>query len=912
MRTEGWQQGSGGLAASVQELTLTARRLSASSAALAAAEESHTSSHASQLARVYEQVQALSRENEALADALAEARAAVTAAQQGQQLSDLRLAKEAAKHAAFAETEAARRHQAEVSLAGVREEAAVLRECMARKDAEVAALRSLLGKSENAAAAAVSEATEAAAELDRASQALAREASAAEAMAGQVGILRESLAAEQKLKDREILAAAEQRDQIRLLAKQLDDAQAAVLKLRVKCKALATDKSQLEMRVAQAEARVPELESQVASATQLAVAIRSELESERESVGKLRSASHSASDELESQLASAQQQALALAAERDTLAASLASAEAARDEARAQANALLDELEAARARLETSENIRARHLLRRHEPATHAVAEQHVALLRDMNAALNASLGNAQDVIRSLEGALANAQRNAAATAAATAPVPAPAAAPAGAAAAVPTEAELEEEERRQGVLRRARDQVVSLKAQVRELKDHVSELEDELAAARTKSGEVARARAAEAEAVALAASREAQLADASHELAAAKKALKEAQDRLSEVHVVAGEKVKAEAEAGARALRERVSALEHALMAAQTEAASAKAAASDAMERSKVYAADATREQSAQIEALYAEKAALESKLEEVAAMADAAVVAAAAAQEATTKPKSPPRARGPPSASEVGQVLDEVATAWAAALRGLGDSQRESLRVMRTKVRMVVRMLEDVLKVRQPGMSSALAGKLRSARAALAGVVRVADDSPAPGGGHGSLVETANAAIGLMDELDAAVETWVASAVPGAGEGPLVRAVQAKGAALHCLVQQLLLGGYRGRGAGASMAEGDAGNGPRETAETASPLRGRLAATPEGAVHSRMQRAAIVDGLVADLKARFAEHGLSLPLFKVEDFVYMLRSRKLLLSVAGDKLLVRTGGGSEDLLVFLERVKF
>ena len=73
-----------------------------------------------------------------------------------------------------------------------------------------------------------------------------------------------------------------------------------------------------------------------------------------------------------------------------------------------------------------------------------------------------------------------------------------------------------------------------------------------------------------------------------------------------------------------------------------------------------------------------------------------------------------------------------------------------------------------------------------------------------------------------------------------------------------------------------------------------------------------SRMQQAAVVDGMVADLKARFAEHKLSLPLFKQEDFVYMLRSRKLLLSVNNDKLMVRVGGGVEDLLVFLERVKF
>ena len=102
--------------------------------------------------------------------------------------------------------------------------------------------------------------------------------------------------------------------------------------------------------------------------------------------------------------------------------------------------------------------------------------------------------------------------------------------------------------------------------------------------------------------------------------------------------------------------------------------------------------------------------------------------------------------------------------------------------------------------------------------------------------------------------------------------------------------------------------------------------------------------RKSAEVDGLAADLKARFAENGCPLPFTKKADFVYQLGNRKVNLNAVSSKLvgklcqthhhavltksglplllirrlsvestsIVRMGGGYTDFLEFLETARF
>ena len=62
-------------------------------------------------------------------------------------------------------------------------------------------------------------------------------------------------------------------------------------------------------------------------------------------------------------------------------------------------------------------------------------------------------------------------------------------------------------------------------------------------------------------------------------------------------------------------------------------------------------------------------------------------------------------------------------------------------------------------------------------------------------------------------------------------------------------------------------------------------------------------------VDLRVVALKKRFTDNGMTLPLRKVADFQYTLGNKKVKLNLVGGKLVVRTGGGHQSFLEFLER---
>ena len=65
-------------------------------------------------------------------------------------------------------------------------------------------------------------------------------------------------------------------------------------------------------------------------------------------------------------------------------------------------------------------------------------------------------------------------------------------------------------------------------------------------------------------------------------------------------------------------------------------------------------------------------------------------------------------------------------------------------------------------------------------------------------------------------------------------------------------------------------------------------------------------------VDTLANDLKRRFSDNGVNLPFSKEKDCIYKLGTRRVMLNVIGNKLMVRMGGGFVDFLEFLETARF
>ena len=65
------------------------------------------------------------------------------------------------------------------------------------------------------------------------------------------------------------------------------------------------------------------------------------------------------------------------------------------------------------------------------------------------------------------------------------------------------------------------------------------------------------------------------------------------------------------------------------------------------------------------------------------------------------------------------------------------------------------------------------------------------------------------------------------------------------------------------------------------------------------------------LVADMVAGLKHKFEENGLTLPLEEISHEVYRLGNRRLSLKVQNGRLVVRVGGGFCDLIEFLEKVR-
>lgn len=73
----------------------------------------------------------------------------------------------------------------------------------------------------------------------------------------------------------------------------------------------------------------------------------------------------------------------------------------------------------------------------------------------------------------------------------------------------------------------------------------------------------------------------------------------------------------------------------------------------------------------------------------------------------------------------------------------------------------------------------------------------------------------------------------------------------------------------------------------------------------------HPAKYSAQAVDHAVDELVGELESMGLRLPLERVKDFTYCLNSRKLRLNVLSGKLHVRTGGGYQEFLDFLDRTQ-
>jgi len=86
-------------------------------------------------------------------------------------------------------------------------------------------------------------------------------------------------------------------------------------------------------------------------------------------------------------------------------------------------------------------------------------------------------------------------------------------------------------------------------------------------------------------------------------------------------------------------------------------------------------------------------------------------------------------------------------------------------------------------------------------------------------------------------------------------------------------------------------------------------SPLRGVMKKLLRS--HPAKYSAQAVDHAVKEMVEELKSMGLSLPLKRVKDFTYTLNQRQLRLNVLSGKLHVRTGGGYQDLLAFLDRTQ-
>jgi len=73
----------------------------------------------------------------------------------------------------------------------------------------------------------------------------------------------------------------------------------------------------------------------------------------------------------------------------------------------------------------------------------------------------------------------------------------------------------------------------------------------------------------------------------------------------------------------------------------------------------------------------------------------------------------------------------------------------------------------------------------------------------------------------------------------------------------------------------------------------------------------HPAKYSAQAVDKAVEELIGELESMGLRLPLKRVKDFTYCLNSKKMRLNVLSGKLHVRTGGGYQELLAFLDRLQ-
>lgn len=86
-----------------------------------------------------------------------------------------------------------------------------------------------------------------------------------------------------------------------------------------------------------------------------------------------------------------------------------------------------------------------------------------------------------------------------------------------------------------------------------------------------------------------------------------------------------------------------------------------------------------------------------------------------------------------------------------------------------------------------------------------------------------------------------------------------------------------------------------------------SAGPGSASMRAEPTGGVEAEAERA--VDAMVYNLKQRFKQSGVTLPLDKQNGAVYRLGSRKLQLSIRNNRLTVRVGSNNIDFLEYLSK---
>jgi len=101
----------------------------------------------------------------------------------------------------------------------------------------------------------------------------------------------------------------------------------------------------------------------------------------------------------------------------------------------------------------------------------------------------------------------------------------------------------------------------------------------------------------------------------------------------------------------------------------------------------------------------------------------------------------------------------------------------------------------------------------------------------------------------------------------------------------------------------AAAAQTYGSGGSPPPRDATR----EGQAAANGAGTADPEAERA--VDGMVFNLKQRFKQSGVTLPLEKHAGTVYRLGSRKLQLSIRNSRLMVRVGASYTDFLEYLSK---